>query len=285
MKKTSRVRAVRNSEKKSVNTPGKNPLQGIWSGTVSFSLVAIPVLLVKSVEPGRISFHMLHNKDYSPLQRKMFCPKEEKIVPPQDIIRGYEIEPGKHVIVTDRELESVSPDRSRTIEILEFIRIAEVDPIYYDHPYFLAPLKGGEKSYYLLAAAMQRTNRAGIAKFVLDEREYLVLIKSRGQALAISTLHYHDEILSDDNMTPVRREVSSEEMNGLIKSIKNRMTGFTPEKYSNDRRERLLDLLNKKAKNKALVEAPEMEENEKAEGMTDLMSALEESMRKLEKGA
>jgi DNA end-binding protein Ku len=285
MKKTRETNTKHENGKKSIIRPENNSLQGIWSGTVSFSLVAIPVLLVKSVEPGHISFHMLHNKDYSPLQRRMFCPKDEKIAPPQDIIRGYEIESGKHVTITDRELESVSPDRSRTIEIMEFIDISEVDPIYYDHPYFLAPLKGGEKSYRLLAAAMQKMNRAGIAKFVLDEREYLVLIKSRDNALAISTLHYSDEILPDEGMTAAKHEASNEEINNVKKNIKDMMAGFAPDKYSNLRRDKLLEILNKKVKEKAQVEAPEMEEGEKAEGMADLMSALEESMRKVKKKA
>src|SRR5512138_1873678 len=102
--------------------------QGIWSGTISFSLVAIPVQLVKAVEPGRVSFRMLHSKDYSPLSRRMFCPKDGKMVSPEETIRGYEIGPDQFILVTDEELESVSPERSRTIEIVEFIDMAEVDP-------------------------------------------------------------------------------------------------------------------------------------------------------------
>jgi DNA end-binding protein Ku len=148
------------------------PVQGIWSGTISFSLVAIPVQLVKAIEPGRISFRTLHSKDYSPLARRMFCPEEGVLVPPDEIIRGYEIGPDRYILVTDEELESLSPERSRTIEIIEFIDLKEVDLIYYGHPYYLVPMKGGEKAYRLLAEAMRRTNKAGLAKFVLREREY-----------------------------------------------------------------------------------------------------------------
>ena len=135
-------------------------LQEIWNGTVSFSLVAIPVKLVRAVEPGRVSFHMLHSKDHSPLARRMYCPAEEKIVPVDEIIRGHEIGPDKYIVVTDKELESVSPERSRTIEITEFIDINEVDPVYYDHPYYLVPSKGGEKAYRLLVEVMRRTNKS-----------------------------------------------------------------------------------------------------------------------------
>jgi DNA end-binding protein Ku len=280
MKEQNTIKSATDPGGKKKSIPQEPASQGIWSGTISFSLVAIPVRLVKSVEPGRVSFHLLHNRDYSPLERKMFCPEEEKIVPPDEIVRGYEIQPGKHILVTGEELESVSPDRSRTIEITEFIDIREVDPIYYDHPYFLVPLKGGEKSYSLLVESMRRTNKAGLAKFVLDEREYVVLIVSRDNALAMSTLHYSDEILP---MALVAAEASDEEINIVKKSIKAMMTDFAPEKYSNNRRQKLLDIVNKKVKKKSEVKAPEVEEEEKAEGMADLMTALEKSMRTVKK--
>jgi DNA end-binding protein Ku len=281
MMQQGKAKAARSNGKKTESAPHEAPAQGIWSGTVSFSLVAIPVRLVKLVEPGRISLHLLHAKDFSPLERAMFCPEEEKIVPPEEIIRGFEIEPGKHVLITGEELESVSPERSRTIEIMEFIDIKEVDPLYYDHPYFLVPLKGGEKSYRLLAEAMQKTARAGVAKFVLDDREHLVVIMSRGGALAVSTLHYSDELLPDNALAPASE--ASEE-NIIRKTIRGMMTGFAPEKYSNDRREKLLSIINKKVKKGAEVEAPEPEEEETAEGVADLMSALEKSMHATKKG-
>src|SRR5512139_2950075 len=175
-------------------------VQGIWSGTISFSLVAIPVRLVKAIEPGRISFRLLHSKDYSPLARRMFCPEQETTVATDEIVRGYEIEPDKDILMTDEELESVSPERSRTIEIVEFIDLKEVDPVYFDHPYYLVPAKGGEKAYRLLAEVMRRTNKAGLARFVLHEREYLVAVKSTEGVLALITLHYPEEILPDADL-------------------------------------------------------------------------------------
>ena len=211
-------------------------MQGIWSGTISFSLVAIPVQLVKAVEPGRVSFRLLHNKDYSLLSRGMFCPREEKMVDPEEIIRGYEIGPGKYIPVTDEELESVSPERSRTIEIIEFINLADIDSIYYDHPYYLVPAKGGEKAYQLLAEVMRRTNKAGLAKFVLGEREYLVAIKSSEGALSLITMHYSKEILPDDNILPETRPVESIEITRMKKIIKEMMADFNPVKHANERR-------------------------------------------------
>jgi DNA end-binding protein Ku len=255
-------------------------VQGIWNGTISFSLVAIPVRLVKAIEPGRISFRLLHSKDYSPLVRRMFCPREEAMVPTDEIIRGFEIVPDQYILMTDEELESVSPERSRTIEIIEFIDIKEVDPIYYDRPYYLVPLKGGEKAYRLLVEVMHRTKRAGLAKFVLAEREYLVAVTARDGALALTTLHYSEDIVPEEDLPPKKEKVAAEEQIRMRESIEKMTVDFDPGKYSNERRKKLMDLLATKAKEKTLVEAPAAEEKE-GEGPPDLVAALEEIMRKV----
>lgn len=255
-------------------------VQGIWSGTISFSLVAIPVRLVSAVEPGRVSFHLLHTKDYSRLSRKMFCPNEGTMVPPDEIIRGYEIGPDQYVLMTDEELESVSPERSRTIEILEFIDLKEVDPIYFDHPYYLVPAKGGEKAYQLLVEVMSRTNKAGLAKFVLAEREFLVAVISREGALELFTLHYQEEIFPHEDLAPGKDTIAPEEKKRMAASIEKMIEDFKPAKYSNERRTRIMDLVMQKAKEHAPVEAPAPAE-ESGEGPPDLVAALEESMRKV----
>jgi DNA end-binding protein Ku len=258
------------------------PAQGIWSGTISFSLVAIPVQVVKAVEPGRVSFRTLHSKEYSPLARRMFCPVEKVLVAPEEIVRGFEIAPGQYILITDEELESVSPERSRTIEIMEFIDIRELDPIYYDHPYYLVPLKGGEKAYRLLAEVMRRTNTAGLAKFVLHEREYLVAVESVEGALALITLHYREEILSDEDLAPQEEKFDAESKDHLKQSIKQMMADFKPEQYADERRQKIVALLKQKAKAKVEVEAPAIEAVE-GEGPADLIAALEESMREVKK--
>jgi DNA end-binding protein Ku len=255
--------------------------QGIWSGTISFSLVAIPVRLVKAIAPGRVSFRLLHNSDYSPLARRMFCPQEEELVPPKEIIRGYEIAPDRYLPITAEELASVSPDRSRTIEIVEFIDLQEVDPIYFDHPYYLVPLKGGEKAYRLLAEIMHRTGKAGLAKFVLAEREYLVAIKSTEGALALVTLHYREEILSAEDLTPKDETVEAAAKSRMQQSIGKLLADFQPEKYANQRREKVLELLKDKLES-APVTAPVITEAEE-EGPADLVAALEEIMREMKK--
>ncbi|MGD0585878.1 MAG: Ku protein [Oryzomonas sp.] len=258
-------------------------LQGIWSGTISFSLVAIPVQLVRAVTPGRISFRMLHSTDYSPLMRRMFCPQQGNLVPPEEIVRGYEIRPDRYLPITDEELESVSPERSRTIEISEFIDMAEVDPLYYDHPYYLMPLKGGEKSYRLLAEAMRQTNRAGLARFVLAEREHLVAVRSIEGALSLVTLHYSEELLPAEAISPGAVQGAADVKGRIKGSIKRMIAEFEPEKYADSRRAKLLDLLKRKVQERAPVEAPPIEAEE-GEGPPDLVAALETIMADLRKG-
>jgi DNA end-binding protein Ku len=210
----------------------------------------------------------------------MLCPKQEKLVPPDEIIRGYEIGPDNYIPITDEELASVSPQRSRTIEIVEFIDMQEVDPIYYDHPYYLVPLKGGEKAYRLLVEVMRRTNKAGLAKFVLAEREYLVAVKSTEGALTLITLHYSEEILPDEEIAPKEGKPEAEETGRIKNSIKKMMADFNPGKYADERRNKVLDLLKKKVKEQALVEAPAVE-NVEGEGPADLVAALEEIMQQV----
>ena len=260
--------------------------QGIWSGTISFSLVAIPVRLVNAVEPGRVSFRMLHGKDYAPLQRRMYCPGEEKIVPPEEIVRGHEIAPNKYVTVTDEELESLTPERSRTIEILEFVDLKEVDPLHYDRPYYLVPAKGGEKAYRLLVEVLRRTGKAGVAKFVLAEREHLVAVKSEGDALSLITLHYGGDILPAGEFAPKEDAVESGAKRLVEKEIRKIIGEFAPEKYADQRRRKIAAYLRRKAEATAPVEGPAVEGREErgeGPGPPDLVAALREAMHAMKK--
>jgi DNA end-binding protein Ku len=241
--------------------------------------VAIPVELVMAVEPGRVAFRLLHSKEYSPLMRRMYCPEEGKIVPADEIVRGFEIAPDKYVLITDEELDSVSPERSRTIEIVGFIDIAEVDPIYYDHPYYLVPSKGGEKSYRLLAEVLRHAGKAGLAKFVLHEREYVVAITSAGGALSVTTLHYSQDIIPDLGIAPRETPTGADDRLRMRNIIKRMTAKFAPDKYADKRRQRLLDILKEKTRKKAAVVAPEAEQRAQT-GPPNLVAVLEASMRK-----
>jgi DNA end-binding protein Ku len=260
--------------------------QAIWSGTISFSLVAIPVRLVNAVEPGRVSFRLLHGKDYAPLQRRMYCPEDGKLVPPEEIVRGYEFAPGKYVTVTDEELESLSPERSRTIEILEFIDLKDVDPLYYDRPYFLVPAKGGEKAYRLLVEVLRRTGKAGLATFVLADREHLVAVKSEGGALGLITLHYGGDVLPAAELAPKEGTVEAAAKRLVLQEVRKRVGEFAPRKYADLRRAKIAEYLRRKAAAAAPVEGPAVEGREErgeAPGPPDLVAALRDAMKTMKK--
>ena len=260
--------------------------QGIWTGTISFSLVAIPVRLVNAVEPGRVSFRMLHGKDYAPLQRRMYCPADEKIVPAEEIVRGYEVAAGRYVTVTDEELESLTPERSRTIEIVEFIDLKEVDPLLYDRPYYLVPAKGGEKAYRLLAEVLRRTGKAGIARFVLAEREHLVAVRSVGDALSLITLHYGADVLPADGYAPKGSAIEAGAKREMEKEIKRLVADFAPAKYADQRRRKIAEYLRRRAEQSPPVEGPAVEgraEGGAEPGPPDLVAALREAMHAMKK--
>ena len=176
----------------------------------------------------------------------------------------------------------MTPERSRTIEIVDFIDLDEVDPVYYDRPYYLVPLKGGEKAYRLLAEVMRQTNRAGLAKFVLAEREHLVAVRSTEGALMLTTLHYSEDILPDTDFAPTEAKVSAGAKVVMKGAITGMMADFDPEKYADERRKRVMALLERKARETAPVEAPAAGAEEEG-GPPDLMAALEEAMRDLRK--
>ena len=260
----------------------------VWRGTISFSLVAIPVRLVEAISPGRVSFRMLHRKDYAPLVSRMLCPSEGKIVPSEEIVRGYEIKPGKYIPMSAAELESVSPERSRTIEVTDFVPTDEVDPVYYDYQYYLLPMKGGEKPYRLLVEVLKQTGKAGVASLVLAEREYPVIIRSKDGLLAVNTLHYPDEIVPAKMGTvprPGRSEglspFSEERIRRVVRKMKAK---FDPEKYADQRREKIVALLKRKIRGESLVQAPAVEKGA-GEPPSDLAELLETSMRRGRKKA
>lgn len=252
-------------------------LQGMWSGTISFSLVAIPVQLVKATTSGRISFRLLHATDYAPLTRRMFCPRHGEPVPPDEIVKGYEIAPEHYLTVSDEELESLTPQRSRTIEILEFNPLHDIDPLYFDHPYYLVPRKGGEKAYQLLAEAMEQTGRAGLARFVLADREHLVAVRSSGGVLSLVTLHYHEELLAEDAAVPDR--AAAKDVKERIRTdIAALSAAFEPARYADSRRAKLMEMIERKLREEPPVEAPPATTAE-GEGPPDLVAALEDIMR------
>src|SRR5512141_2606378 len=174
--------------------------RAIWSGSISFGLVNIPVKLFSAVSQKEVRFHMLHDADGGRINLKRFCSLEEKEVPYEHVVKGYELSRGRYVTVTSEELEAADPRGARTIEIEDFVEMTEIDPVYYDQTYYLAPDRGASKAYGLLLEAMRASGKVGIARVVLRTKQALCCLRPMGDALAVSTMNYADEIVPQKDL-------------------------------------------------------------------------------------
>ena len=253
--------------------------RSIWSGAISFGLVSVPVKLYSAVSPKTVRFHQLHATDGVRIQQRRVCPADGEEVPYEDIVKGYEIAPDRYVIVEPEELAALEPQKSRTIEIEDFVELAEIDPIYYDHPYYLAPGPGGAKPYRLLVDAMRDAGKVAIARVVLRSKEQLVAIRPAGNVLAMATMNFADEVvdpqqldeLPDDDISTTERELDIARQ--LVESL---ASAFDPGKYHDTYREAVLAMIERKAQGEQIaVQPPPPERTTEA---PDLMSALQASL-------
>ena len=254
--------------------------RAIWSGTISFGLLNVPVKLYSAVARKQVSFRELRQADGSRIRHKRVAESDGKEVEYEDIVKGYEIGPDQYVVMTREELEELDPKKTRAIEIQDFVDIEAIDPIYFDHPYYLGPDKASERAYALLAKAMADRGKVAIARFVLRNREHLAAIRSNGAVLAMATMRFADEVVKpdevdgvipDDVEAPKKREI---DMAGAL--IDQLTSDFEPDRYRDEYREELLGLIESKARGEKVVES--VSEEPKPTKAPDLMTALEESL-------
>jgi DNA end-binding protein Ku len=253
--------------------------RSMWSGSITFGLVNVPVRMYSAVHPKSVHFHMLTKDGSCRLRRKLYCPDTGEEYDYKDTARGYEIAPDQYVLIDPEELEALKPESARTIEITDFVDLHQIDPIYYNSTYFLGPGKDGEKPYKLLHDAMQDAQKVGIAKFVMREKEYLAAIRPVERGLCLETMYFADEVgaLNDVPGLPVAARVQKKEVEIARKLIDTLATDFKPEKYHERYREQVLAMIKKKAKGQEIV-APQSREAE-APPVYNLMKALEESLK------
>jgi DNA end-binding protein Ku len=261
--------------------------RGIWNGSLSFGLVNVPVQLVSAVRDRGVHFTQLHEKDGAPIDTRRFCTKEDKEVPYEQIVSGYEVKKGKWVVLTDEDFEAVEPRKTRTIDIEAFVPADEVDPIYFDHPYFLVPTggEGAARAYRLLVRVMKDTDRLALGRFVLRTKEYLAAVHVRDDALALTTMLFHDEVRAPDGIETAsgkKHAPSKKAVDNAVALIEELTTDFKPSRYKDRHRERLLDIIERKKKGKT-IEAPEPQEEPAP--VPDLMEALEASLASARKGS
>jgi DNA end-binding protein Ku len=251
--------------------------RAIWSGAISFGLVNIPVKLFSAVSKKTVRFHQIDSKSGQRIRQQRVGPDGEE-VKYDDIVKGYEISPERYVTIAPEELESLEPQKTRTIDIEAFVDLEQIDPIFYDHPYYLAPDKGAEKAYKLLVDAMEEAGKVAIARVVIRSKESLVALRPREGVLAMETMLFADEVINPDSLDELTVDggkTSKRELDMAKQLIESLSADFEPEAYRDEYRERVLELIERKAAGETItIEAPE----EEPQKVPDLMAALEASI-------
>jgi DNA end-binding protein Ku len=260
--------------------------RAIWSGAISFGLVNVPVKLYSATSPKTVRFHQLSAKTGARIRQKRVDPSTGEEVAYEDIVKGYELSPEHYVMIEPNELDALDPKATKTIDIEEFVELSEIDPIYYDHSYYLAPSAGGAKAYRLLLEAMNESHKIAIGRIVIRSKQQLCALRPIGDALGLSTMLFGDEVLSPDRIDELdalaEAEASKREVTMAQQLIDSLSAEFDPSKFKDDYRERVLELIEKKAAGEEIAVAPEAEDDSPA---PDLMAALEASLAEVRSGS
>ena len=250
--------------------------RSIWNGTITFGMVNVPIKLYTATESKTVQFQEVHLKDGARVEHRRICPKEDKEVPYEEIVKGYEVSNGKYVVLDKDEIKAAAGDRGKVIHLQEFVGAHQIDPVFYEKTYYVGS-RDAEDPYRLLLEALKKTGRAGIGRFSFHDREYLAAIRAGpGDALALHTLRFHDEVVGADELElpsggrePSEREV---EMAGqLVQSL---AADFKPDDYNDEYRDAILDLIKRKAKGEEI----DLVAQEEPEHGDDLAAALEASL-------
>jgi DNA end-binding protein Ku len=253
-------------------------MRSMWKGAISFGLVMIPVKLYTATEPQDIAFRQVHREDGGRIRYKRVCSVDGEEVPYEEIVKGYEIEPGRYVTITPAELEALEAERTRRIEIEEFVALDDIDPIHWESTYYLAPDRTAGKPYALLLAALESTSRVRLGRVVLRSKEYLAAIRPAQDALMLSTMLFADEIVpraAVEELADEPAEVSPKELAIASQLVESLAAEWDPERYKDTYRERVIDLVRAKAEGREIVESHVPEPAAKVD---DLMAALEASL-------
>jgi DNA end-binding protein Ku len=253
--------------------------RAIWSGAISFGLVNVPVKLYSATSPKTVRFHQIASKTGTRIRQQRVDPSTGEEVPYDEIVKGYEIGPDRYVLISSEELETLDPKATRTIDIEEFVDLDEIDPIYYDHSYYLAPAAGGAKAYRLLLDAMREAGKVGIGRLVLRTKQQLCALRPGEDVLTLSTMLFGDEVVAPDKLDELdaveEAEASDRELRMAEQLIESLSADFEPSKFHDDHRERVLQLIERKAAGEEIAVQPQVEEPAAA---PDLMAALEASL-------
>lgn len=250
--------------------------RSLWNGAIRFGLVNVPIKVYGAASSKQIRFRELHVKDGAPLEHRRVCAKEDREVPYDEVVRGYETSPGRYVVLTKDEIQAPARERGKTIDLEDFVPADQIDPVFYDTPYWLGPQKDADEAYSVLLAALEKTGLVGIGRFALRTREQLVALYPVDGALRISTMRFHDEVVEPDDLDlpQPQKKVSDREAKMADALVSSLRTEFDPAEYDDTYRERVLEVVEAKAQGRQIV-VPEVDEEP---GDTDLMALLEQSV-------
>ena len=250
--------------------------RSLWNGAIRFGLVNVPIKVYGAASSKQIRFRELHVKDAAPLEHRRLCAKEGTEVPFDEVVRGYETSPGRYVVLTKDEIQAPARERGKTIDLEDFVPGDQLDPVYYDTPYWLGPQKDSDEAYSVLLAALERTGLVGIGRFALRTREQLVALYPVDGALRISTMRFHDEVIEPDDLDipQPQKDVSDKEATMAEALVSSLETEFDPAEYDDSYREHVLEIVEAKAQGKTIA-APEKAPEQDS---SDLMALLEQSV-------
>lgn len=254
-------------------------MRAIWKGSISFGLVNIPIALYPATRREELKFRLLRAKDHSPVNYKRVAEKDGKEVPWNEIVKGYEYEKGKFVVLNEKDFQRVDLEATQTVDIQDFVDLDEIDPMYFYKPYYLEPQKGGDKAYVLLREALADGRKVGIAKVVIKTRQYLAGVKALKHALVLELMHFAEELLDAEKLkVPKKLEVGKREKDMAEALVKSMSSKWDPEKYHDDYREALMEVIEEKVESggKEIEEKPK--EKKPSTKVIDLVAVLQESL-------
>jgi DNA end-binding protein Ku len=261
-------------------------MRTIWKGSISFGLVNIPVGLYSAARSSnQVKFRMLRKSDHSPIRYKRVAEADEKEVAWEDIVKGYEYEKDQYVVLTERDFERVKIESTQTVDIKEFVKLEEIDPMFFDEPYYLAPEKGGDKAYTLLREALANSGRVGIAKVVIKTREHLAAVKPMGKALVMELMHFADELVDANELKlPANGKVGPKELKMAESLIEGMSDKWEPEKYKDEYREAVMEVIQEKIEAGGKELPAQKTKTKRATNVVDLVAVLQESLDRAKGG-
>src|SRR5437016_12527741 len=259
-------------------------MRAIWKGSISFGLVNIPIALYPATRKEELKFRLLRKTDLSPVNYKRVAEKDGREVPWDQIVKGYEYEKGKYVVLKDEDFQRVDLEATQTVDIQDFVDQQEIDPIYFYKPYYLEPQKGGDKAYVLLRETLQKTGKVGIAKVVIKTRQYLAGVKAKDSVLVLELMHFAEELADADKLHIPKLEPEKRELDMAKALVDSMSSKWDPKKYRDDYREALMEVIDEKveAGGKEIEEKPKKKAPPSTK-VIDLVSVLQESLNKTRK--